>query len=80
MGNVFTLAGVEIACTVTETEATLIQDRQVTVSLPSTMKKELDAICREGHTPSSYVRWLLEQDLEARKDMGWTPTKGWPAR
>lgn len=54
--------------------------RSVCVSLSPTMERDLRAICREGYTAAGYLRSLLEHDLEARKDSGWTAVRGWPAQ
>jgi len=48
------------------------------VSLTHTMERELIAICQEGYSPAGYLRYLLTQDLQARRDSGWSATHGWP--
>lgn len=47
------------------------------IQLPTDMKADLDALKDEGYTVSSYIRQLLKLDLQARKDTGWVPGKGW---
>ena len=47
------------------------------IQLPTDMKADLDTLRDEGYTASSYIRQLLKLDLQARKDTGWVPGKGW---
>ena len=54
--------------------------QRVMLQIPATAKAALDAIRKEGYTAAGYLRHLLEMDLEARKDCGWTPQKSWPRK
>lgn len=50
---------------------------RVLIQLPEPMKRALDSLKDEGYTASSYLRFLLKNDLQARRETGWVAGKGW---
>lgn len=50
---------------------------RVLVQLPKPMKAALDSLKDEGYTASSFIRFLVRENLRARRETGWVQGKGW---
>ena len=44
-----------------------MKQRKMLISLPESMKQQLDALRAEGYTVSGYIRHIVEADLKRRQ-------------